>query len=89
MARLKQKSARSNPRSQKNPRLVQFGGRIRKLREKRGWSQERFGEECDLHRTYIGGIERGERNVSFKNLDAIAVGLEIELSRLFEGLGQS
>lgn len=61
-----------------------FGNRIRDLRSTRGWSQERLADECKLHRTYIGGIERGERNVSLKNLNAIAKAFDISLKELFD-----
>ena len=66
--------------------LVQerFGNRIRDLRGAKGWSQERLADECKLHRTYIGGIERGERNVSLKNINAIAKAFDISLKELFD-----
>jgi len=63
-----------------------FGERIRELREARDWSQETMGEECDLHWTYIGGIERGERNPTLLSIYNLAKGLKIEISELFEGL---
>jgi transcriptional regulator with XRE-family HTH domain len=65
-----------------------FGARIRALREKHGLSQERLAEDAELHRTYIGGIERGERNVSFDNIVRIARALKIELTALFKGIDQ-
>ncbi len=66
--------------------LVQerLGNRIRELRGTRGWSQERLADECRLHRTYIGGIERGERNVSLNNINAIAKAFDITLKELFD-----
>ena len=63
--------------------LLQLGKRIRYLRESRSWSQEDFAVKCDLHRTYIGAIERGERNVAVLNLRKIALALEIPLAQLF------
>jgi transcriptional regulator with XRE-family HTH domain len=45
---------------------------MRELRSARGWSQEDLAETCELHRTYIGAIERCERNVSIDNIDRIA-----------------
>jgi len=51
--------------------LAKFGQTIRKIREKKGLSQEDFADRCELHRTYIGGIERGERNISVSNLNQI------------------
>ena len=66
-----------------------FGRRIRELRERAGWSQERFAEACGLHRTYIGGIERGERNVSLVNIERIAVALGMPIAALFADQGVS
>ncbi len=48
------------------------GARIRKLRKKKGWSQEKLALEANLHRAYIGQIERGEKNIGLKNLEKIA-----------------
>lgn len=63
-----------------------FGRRLRELRKTRGFSQEEFAAHCGLDRTYIGGIERGERNVSLRNIQVIAQALDISISKLFEGL---
>lgn len=60
--------------------LVGFA--IRSERLKRGFSQEAFAELVNLHRTYIGSVERGERNVTVDNLNAIALALGIRLSDL-------
>jgi len=46
-----------------------------------------MGEACDLHWTYIGGIERGERNPTLESVYKVAKGLKIKISDLFEGLG--
>jgi len=64
-----------------------FGRRIRELREAKGWSQEAFAEQCGLHRTYIGGIERGERNVGLVNIERIAVALRVSIANLFPQKG--
>lgn len=45
---------------------------LRRLRKSKGWSQEQCAEMCELHRTYIGAVERGERNVTLDTLDRIA-----------------
>ena len=69
----------------KNKTIQQeFGIRVRKLRKDTGWSQEKFADECGLHRTYIGAIERGERNVSLNNIHAIAKALKISVKHLFD-----
>ena len=61
-----------------------FGIRVRELRIARGLSQETLAQKSGLHRTYIGGIERGERNVGLKNILKIAVALDVKISQLFE-----
>ncbi len=63
----------------------EFGLRIRELRLSRNLSQEKLAELSDLHRTYIGDIERGERNVSLENIEKIAKALKIKLEDLFKG----
>ena len=61
----------------------QFGDRVRELRLSKGLSQEELAFRVKIHRTYIGGIERGERNPSLKNIAAIANALGVTLSELF------
>ena len=63
-----------------------FGEKLRKLRRNANLSQEEFADQCDLDRTYIGGIERGERNVSLKNIQVIATALGMSISDLMEGI---
>ena len=63
-----------------------FGKAVRARRNDLGVSQEEFADMCDLDRTYIGGIERGERNVSLINIEKIAKTLKISLSELFRGV---
>lgn len=63
--------------------LQQLGDRIRELRLGRGLTQEQLAEACDLHRTFIGSVERGERNVAVLNLRRIARSLRIPLTELF------
>ena len=60
-----------------------FGKRVRMLRTAKGLSQEALALACDLDRTYIGGIERGERNVSLVNIEKIAAGLVVPVRELF------
>ncbi len=61
----------------------QFGKKVRELRTERGYSQEGFAFTCNLHRTYIGCIERGEKNVTITNIEKIAKALGVEISQLF------
>ena len=66
--------------------LGRFGTRVRELRKSKGYSQETFAARCELDRTYIGGVERGERNIALRNIEAIAKALNITVSELMEGL---
>jgi len=61
----------------------QFGERVREIRQAKGLSQEDLAFKSRVHRTYLGGIERGERNPSLKNIAAIAKALGVTLSELF------
>ena len=67
-----------------NPKQMQvrLGRVIRELRSRLGYSQESFADVVGLHRTYIGSVERGERNISLQNLVRIAKALGIPLSTL-------
>ncbi len=66
--------------------LVRFGQRVRELRKEQGYSQEGFAYECELDRTYVGGIERGERNVALRNIERIAETLGITVAELMDGV---
>jgi Predicted transcriptional regulators len=59
--------------------------RIREVRAARGLSQEALASKCGLHRTYIGAVERAERNVSIDNIERIAVALGCAIPELLEG----
>jgi transcriptional regulator with XRE-family HTH domain len=59
-----------------------FGQAIKRLRLKNGLSQERLAELAEIHRTYIGDVERGTRNIALVNMSRIAQALGIRLSRL-------
>jgi transcriptional regulator with XRE-family HTH domain len=63
-----------------------FGRRVRDLRQRAKLSQEEFAARCDLDRTYISGIERGNRNVALRNIEAIAQALQITMSDLLKGI---
>jgi transcriptional regulator with XRE-family HTH domain len=64
------------------------GQRIRVLRKDKGYSQEGFADHCNLHRTFMSSLERGEHNVSLGTLHKIAQGLRISLSELLKGVDQ-
>lgn len=65
--------------------VIQVGKRIRALRETKGFSQEGLAEKSGLHRTYIGGVERGLRNPSLKSLVRMAKALGVGVGQLFDG----
>ena len=65
--------------------LIDFGGNIRKIRKEQGLSQERLAFKADLHRTYIGMIERAEKNITLLNIVKIAKALDINITELFYG----
>ncbi len=65
--------------------LRQFGERVRELRKAQRLSQENLAEKAGLHYTYIGGVERGERNLSLKVIKKIADALKIDIRELFAG----
>jgi transcriptional regulator with XRE-family HTH domain len=67
----------------KHPSLIEIGKIIRELRKEKGFSQESFASEVGLDRTYIGSVERGERNIAALNLIKIAKTLKVEVGVLF------
>ena len=70
----------------KNPKLIALGEEIRKLREGTNLSQEEFAAKVGMDRSYYGGIERGERNVSSLNLIRIAKALNCQVGDLFPSI---
>lgn len=64
--------------------LIQFGKQVREERQKRGISQERLGELAKVHRTYIGMIERAEKNITLTNMEKIAKALGLKLNQLID-----
>ena len=63
-----------------------LGKRVAELRKKRGFSQEGFAHECRFHRSYMGAVERGEKNITIQMLDRVAKALKISLAELFRGI---
>jgi transcriptional regulator with XRE-family HTH domain len=61
---------------------TRFGRRLREVRQRKGLSQERLAERAGLHRTYVSGVERGERNISLLNIERLAVALGVAMSDL-------
>ena len=69
--------------STKHQILIVFGRKVREERLKRGLSQEELADKAGFHRTYIGMIERAERNITLANIQKIAEALGLEISDLF------
>lgn len=63
--------------------LIKFGRKIKQLRDERNISQERLGELAKVHRTYVGMIERGEKNITLTNIEKFARALKVSISDLF------
>ena len=63
--------------------LTDLGQRVRQYRRDRGWTQADLALRCRLHRTFIGSVERGERNLSILNLRVISKVLRVSLAKLF------
>ncbi len=64
--------------------LIAFGSRLRELREQRGLSQEKLAEMADLHRNYVGNLERGKSNVSLLTIVKLAHSLDVKPVKLIE-----
>ena len=64
--------------------LVRFGERVRYLRKEKGLSQEELAFKTDLHRTYIGMIERAEKNITLLNIEKIAKALEVDIKEFIQ-----
>ena len=61
-----------------------FGNRVRELRKSKSYSQEELAYKANLHRTYIGMIERAEKNITLLNIQKIAKALDVKIKDLFE-----
>jgi transcriptional regulator with XRE-family HTH domain len=64
--------------------LIAFGDKVRELRKERGLSQEELSFKADLHRTYIGMIERAEKNITLTNIEKIAKALNVKVKDLLD-----
>lgn len=73
----------------KNQILIAFGQAVKERRLELGLSQEAFAEKAQLHRTYIGGIERGKRNVALLNIIQIAQALELTPEEFLERVSEN
>ena len=74
------------PRIKRDSIQESFGRRVRGVRESYGWSQEGLADRARLHRTYVGTIERGQRNPSLLNIIRLATALKIDPAVLVAGL---
>ncbi len=61
---------------------VRFGHKLREIRQRRGIPQEKLAELADLHRTYVSGVERGQRNISLINIERLANALAVSMADL-------
>jgi transcriptional regulator with XRE-family HTH domain len=66
-----------------DPRVL-FGRRLAQVRKLKGWSQEKLALESGIARSYLGGVERGQRNVALLNICKLAQTLEVSVGHLFE-----
>jgi transcriptional regulator with XRE-family HTH domain len=62
--------------------LIKFGDKVKELRKEKGFSQEELASRADLHRTYIGMIERAEKNITLINIEKIANALGVNIKEL-------
>ena len=63
-----------------------LGSKIAEMRRKRGFTQEGFAHECGFHRSYMGAVERGEKNITITQVEKIAQALKVSLSELLKGV---
>ena len=63
--------------------LIEFGKKVRELRKEKGYSQEELANRSGLHRTYIGMLERAEKNITLKNIEKVANALDVKINQFF------
>jgi transcriptional regulator with XRE-family HTH domain len=71
------------PPEERHPALTAFGAAVRRQRKARGYSQEAFADACEIDRSYMGGVERGERNVAIINMMRIIDALGMRPAEFF------
>ena len=71
---------------EKNKVLIEFGNRVRELRKLKNLSQEELSYHADLHRTYIGMIERAEKNITLVNIEKISKALGVRINELTKNI---
>jgi transcriptional regulator with XRE-family HTH domain len=71
--------------SNKQSARLRFATHLRATRLAQNLSQEELADICGLHRTYVGSVERGERNISIDNMERIAAALNVNLTELLNG----
>lgn len=71
-------------RHKRKPARIRFAENLRAIRIQQGLSQEDLAELADLHRTYVGSVERGERNITVDNMEVLADALGVPLVRMLE-----
>lgn len=69
-------------RRMKNDVLTRFGNKVRKQRKAQGLSQEELADRAGLHRTYIGMVERAEKNITLRNVEKLAIALKLPINEL-------
>jgi transcriptional regulator with XRE-family HTH domain len=70
-------------KTDRHPALIALGQQIRRIREEKGYSQEGFAAEAGIGRSYYGGVERGDHNITMLNLMRITAALKVEIAELF------
>ena len=76
----------SKTRQPSSKATVEFGKRVRKLRDQQGLSQEALADRCGVHWTFLGQVERGQRSIRLDNILRIAAGLGVQPGELLDGL---
>jgi len=79
--------AKEDPTERRAATLHSFGRRLRALREQAGFSQEALADLAAVHRTYVSSVERGKRNISLANIQALADALGVPVEQMFRDAG--